>query len=96
MIRALSAPTGRRMSASKTHSPGTMLTFRPPRIVPMLSVTLGMIPAAPSPIARSVASTPSIWARMRLSGRSNSRSSRASKSRIKRAAMRVAEGLAWV
>jgi hypothetical protein len=41
MLRiALVVPTSSRKSASKLHSAGTMLTFRPPRITPTLKVTL--------------------------------------------------------
>ena len=43
-------PTGSLISASKEHSDGTILFFKPPEIVPILRVTFGAILAAPTPI----------------------------------------------
>ena len=55
------------MSASKVVLDGTMLTFTPPLMVPMLSVTLSTILPAPGPMARSMVARPASIAARTLS-----------------------------
>ncbi|KAH0238032.1 acetylornithine deacetylase/succinyldiaminopimelate desuccinylase-like deacylase, partial [Aureobasidium melanogenum] len=79
-LRMVSAtrPIGRRMSASNLQSPGIVLTLVPPLMVPMFTVGLRMLFAAPAPITSSIVSRTSCRSRYLLTSGSSLKSEKSS------------------